>query len=66
LALAALLASVGLGALAPTALGEALVPLGPSSLFASDPIYATAPPGDGGDASGNVTTTRLRRVYSAA
>jgi hypothetical protein len=47
LALAALLAAVGLGALAPAALGEALVPLGPSSLFASDPIYATAPPGDG-------------------
>src|SRR5919197_166234 len=45
LVLAALLAAVALASLASAALGEALIPFdGP---FASSPIYATGPPGDG-------------------
>jgi hypothetical protein len=45
LAVASLLAAVALGATAAGAAAEALIPLdGP---FASDPVYATGPPGDG-------------------
>ncbi len=45
-ALAVLGALVALGATAAAASGAALVPLGDAQ-FASDPIYATGPPGDG-------------------